>query len=1180
MDELSYWKQRVVQALHDPPAKPYCFFPKATGHFLEQHGRERRKHRRAHEDAAALLFEQLTSQRLDYACKNPDLAATGADRPVVSPPRSEGISPLSTLAFWKEQASYITHPLIGDQLVYLPRPTNQEGVVQREQAVDLLEEQSEAVRDLKLIEWSDPTALKHGALQLWRLLREALTMVHHPDLEPEEAVRRGSPLWERMPADTRVPDHSVWEHTKITSALSFLKSRKGEQAEAHVPYLVTWSIDPVQAFIREARTTRDLWVSSLLLADLAWHGMLPIVEHYGPEAIVYPDLRANPIVDRWLSSAAPGALPVGCDDPATFAAVLPNTFTAILPRGGEGHLRDLGKLMQQCGEGFEKRWELHCRTVREWLEDSLSLTGSESGWAELWQRQSRTVLSCHWTAVAWKRPESIDPAAFAMLSRGRALPAQERGAVPKLREEDHAKLERRKAQLEPWMPPRLWGAYEDARAVYGRTNAGLLQGERGFDYALVHHQLKARHGLQKQRLRALRAGSGDPEAGEKCTLCGTRAALCARGTQPEGTGAARHDAEKPAEMERQEVRAFWRTVEGKVLGRNRAGSAEAGRERLCAVCATKRFLVPASRTSGFNELWQLSSEAVDRDAQVRVPFPSTSMLALQEHMAAVFRDPDPKLRELLSNVRKAHRRTGLERTAFAGSLPQLAALEAEGDELVRELLRIEPQQIFWPESLELLKRQTPDGDSAKEALEELKRACAALLDKIGRRQATSPNGTRSDAGDQGDTQSAGSIPRADPRFAVIQLDGDRMGRLIAGDPEVVRARWRDVLHPHTVEQLRKNPTTVAAGWEALLDVPRLSGPALHAFISRALSDFAHKIVPWVVEQEFAGRLIYAGGDDVLVLAPAADALALAARLQQLYSAAWVIDTDPQRDAWWWRRAASDPGMRKPRFAPERARQRFVIPVPDDEGRIRWPVLLSQVERPIRAGKNWRHGYPPQLEGRLMAMLGGYQSLSASIVYGHFKTELGRMLATGRELLERFAKRRMGGGHVALGHYSRQGLKTRFAMPWRVSSEQSYEVFQRLVTAFASDSAPNASRSAAPDWGDALSGELPLPRRLPYKLRELPWATLSSLRDDAPSELDGLLLGWIEQSLDGVKPPREVQNALLWALKQGDVCTRPREGDSDPSAAVAGAADGAASNGWVDGLVLARYLGSQGEEDDD
>jgi CRISPR-associated protein len=97
-----------------------------------------------------------------------------------------------------------------------------------------------------------------------------------------------------MPADTRCPDHSIWDHLRVTTALAFLSCKIQNADDPRAPWLLRFSIGPVQRFIEKSRTTRDLWLSSFLLSDLIWHAMLPIIQRYGPDCIVYPDLQGNP----------------------------------------------------------------------------------------------------------------------------------------------------------------------------------------------------------------------------------------------------------------------------------------------------------------------------------------------------------------------------------------------------------------------------------------------------------------------------------------------------------------------------------------------------------------------------------------------------------------------------------------------------------------------------------------------------------------------------------------------------------------------------------------------------------------------------------------------------------------------------------------------------------------------
>jgi CRISPR-associated protein Cmr2 len=65
--------------------------------------------------------------------------------------------------------------------------------------------------------------------------------------------------------------------------------------------------------------------------------------------------------------------------------------------------------------------------------------------------------------------------------------------------------------------------------------------------------------------------------------------------------------------------------------------------------------------------------------------------------------------------------------------------------------------------------------------------------------------------------------------------------------------------------------------------PRALSPNRHLAISGALNDFSLSVVRHVVEEEHLGRVIYAGGDDVLAMLPVADLLSAMQRLRLAYS---------------------------------------------------------------------------------------------------------------------------------------------------------------------------------------------------------------------------------------------------------------------------------------------------------
>lgn len=147
-------------------------------------------------------------------------------------------------------------------------------------------------------------------------------------------------LWELLPADTRSPDHSIWDHLKLASALA------GPFACNDAPALLVVSLGPVQGFISQARTTSDLWAGSHLLSRMAWEAMKVVCERFGPDAVLFPDLHRIPWVDTWLSEEEQISWPDDVkkswlekdgkslrafDVNPLFSASLPNKFVAVVP---------------------------------------------------------------------------------------------------------------------------------------------------------------------------------------------------------------------------------------------------------------------------------------------------------------------------------------------------------------------------------------------------------------------------------------------------------------------------------------------------------------------------------------------------------------------------------------------------------------------------------------------------------------------------------------------------------------------------------------------------------------------------------------------------------------------------------------------------------------------------------
>ena len=1108
-----FWAAKVRMALHDPPHKPFVLKPGTGGH------------RAAARRLTALVERMLGEDQksLAWYYKPADFAAAGADRPVLNQRRG---ATGGVLLGGSSERTLVTHALMGDAALAIGLPDGAEAkpheLAEKQviAALTAVDQEADPFDQWGARIEADEPLLRGAFWWIWRAWRDNLSMPEGP--------QTSNPLWDLLPADSRCPDHSIWEHLRVASALAFL----GVRDHARHPWLLSMSVAPVQAFIRESRTSRDLWMSSFLISELAFAAMTPFIEHYGPDCILYPDLRGNARMDVWMRRHRPDALPDSVTDPCTQAALIPDSFVVLVPQGaaedtsGDSHLRHLEAMARESRDTMNDRWHALCGLVEGWMNENTrrqSDLAGEAPWKSLWDKQVEQGPQLSWTAVKWDRPldlkERVENAANLQLRE--SLPAQKPQPRSEQLDRDQEKIERRRARLAPWLPVKVAAHYELAREVFAAVNLGYLQQERGFDYPIVHHALRTRHRLRAESRR----WNGGAEFGEKCTMCGKRQALSDQPVQPDGTPVRLDDA-------REAVRKFWANED---LDPDKRGA-----DRLCAICAVKRFLVVASSNVAssdkgddglgpvlLGDVWQ---KEIDK-GKLRVPFPSTAAVALQDYLAWAVESSHGR------NLLKALDQASLPRTSFPRALVRLAVAFERATHGVGGLLKYDAQYAM-PHTLDAEIRRSSVGRAAKlrvvqSAAERLYRSYCAGHD--------------------------GAAP--DPRVAVVALDGDRLGRLLLGDPDRIGATWRDVLHPDISKRLAeaqpngKFQWTLDAGWPRLLGLPRHMGPSLHAFITRALAVFANTIVPWVVECEYRGRLIYAGGDDVLALAPAGDALRMAARLQQLFSAPWVVDTRPEVAPWSWRLAGWAESLADDAETfQDKARERFVLPIKQaNEESIGWPIRWAERHCDPRAALATSgadatgEGHAvSSVEGRVYAMLGRRQSLSAGIAYAHYKTDLRLLVDHARYLLDDVAKHEAGRRAVGVGHFSRNGEKTRFAMPWCTG-----------------DGPPMAQRQLLRAIDGFRLGDLP--GRLPYKLRSLTDLALAEHEPDGPSRpghvpsapfLRGLLATALEGGVeDGL---RDVV-IDLWA-----------QGFSLPGAV-------AEPMRAVDGLLFCRTLAGSGED---
>ncbi len=188
-----------------------------------------------------------------------------------------------------------------------------------------------------------------------------------------------------IPAETRMPNHSILDHLFMTSALSGLKS----------PAFLFISIGPVQSFIASARKTVDLWAGSYLLAQLSLDCIIDIAEEFGPDSIVFPDLHKQKRIKEWIESKDVHLVDQGTLD--DFYASIPNKFLSIVESS------DAEALVTKVENNLRERWKNLADKAKLYFKSKDQLKHED-----LWDRQVKTFPEFYHSVTKWPK----DPQKF------------------------------------------------------------------------------------------------------------------------------------------------------------------------------------------------------------------------------------------------------------------------------------------------------------------------------------------------------------------------------------------------------------------------------------------------------------------------------------------------------------------------------------------------------------------------------------------------------------------------------------------------------------------------------------------------------------------------------------------------------------------------------------------------
>ena len=379
-------------------------------------------------------------------------------------------------------------------------------------------------------------------LAFWRFGAET-------DLSGCKSIQKLGSLWNLLPADTRIPDGSIWEHLNLVSALA-------GALHQDTPALLTMSIGPVQGFLAQARSTSDLWAGSHMLSSVIWEGLRIFCEELGPDSILFPNLLGVSLVDHWILQQIPeGSRRVAwrerlkkirpdlfrkTDENSLYTAALPNKFVAIVPHK---QAEVLGQRAMEAMRAATSSWA---------LQAAETLFGDRTGETMRAQiaEQIADFPEMHWSLSPWPVPDEgkgnrVDDELTL------ALRAAEAAFLPK-------------GSHKSFFSEKLWTAREKVIESGGVQWYVLGAGSL---YPLVYWIGDKAHAAAKQ-LRPFRQLI---QKGFRCTICGELEWLRAD-TDP---------VDLPPGGGREKRTTVWSAVHGRHGVKNG--------ERLCALCTLKRI---------------------------------------------------------------------------------------------------------------------------------------------------------------------------------------------------------------------------------------------------------------------------------------------------------------------------------------------------------------------------------------------------------------------------------------------------------------------------------------------------------------------------------------------------------------------------------------------------------------
>ncbi|MCG2726420.1 MAG: type III-B CRISPR-associated protein Cas10/Cmr2 [Elusimicrobia bacterium] len=713
------WKIKIQAILHDTPNKAFLLAEKTA-------------HEKMAKDLINSLGIQIKDKEWVKKIKEADHIASAEDR-LVFPNVSVN---------WKD-APLLIHPLSSEEY-----ELGSLRLFETDKASDSLKE---VLREAHKKTEND---YKKKFLYIWRFLNEKLK-------EREDGM---GALWDLMPAETRMPQHTIWHHNRIVSAIA---------GSLPKPALVLMSIGPVQEFINAARSTADFWAGSYILSYLSWQGMKIFAEEFGPDSIIFPDLKGQPLVDKWLKDEIKlGDMQYNNRDLGR--PCLPNRWLVIVP---SEKAEDLAKKSEK---NIKEKWvEMRGNCAKSLnLETEFNLT-----------KKQDSFLEVYWTSMSL--PDDLDEFV-----------------------KQYSKI------IE--LPDDFNEFIQSGKDKY-KSNMGTY-------FSLFQNSLERIMGARK----AVKIQKSEPEFGHKCSICGIRESV--------------HD-EKTSPSKHSEITEYWEKLY-KGINEKYPLAIKKG-EQLCSICLVRRMLN------------RIPKDILGFDLGDNTHFPSVTEIAVSDFKYEV-------ANRLLG---KEDNKSGL-REDLKNKILEFSKVVEKSKNIINPLRQVKAKcrkakiELFAKIEGEFLFEATYEKNAEEIGLtEEDKKAAFSLLKEI--LQITSKF----------------DIARPAPYIGFIYFDGDKMGEWVSGTHSNM-PKLENIIH----RNLRNNDEIRRHFGELFEKVPPRT-PSLQSTISSILLDFSLYTAKYIAEIKNVGKLVYAGGDDALIMCPMSQTLKIARDIREFFTKSVVIEDE-------------------------------------------------------------------------------------------------------------------------------------------------------------------------------------------------------------------------------------------------------------------------------------------------